>query len=288
MIRAAFIARLGIPQDPQSKVKTFGFSVRGFPIVGEPELGLHYVHVVSTHAARLEQRWVCTECGIPVEVLEKGLVIDGRIVPLTKDELASLVPNAPGKEIGIQHTVEASAVHPFWYDNKSYYLVPEMVGDVRAYSNLLQALDREKLLAVVTFLYYDKLRTGTVEASNDGLILRFLLYQNQIRAREAGYGIHAEPEKLTPPELTLSRQLVRRLWQPFEYRKVVDPYPERLLALAHKKLKQKKSAAAPSRIPDPNVINLMEQLTMSIKNIPEKKAKAPKPTKSKTKKKHAG
>src|SRR6266850_8382771 len=169
MARAAFIARLGIPRDPKLKGTTFGFGVRGYPVVSEPELAMHFFHAAPDHAGRLEQRYVCTECNAVVDDRTKGVEVDGVVVTFTKDELETLEPKVPGKEIGIRHTISLDTIDPLWYDTKSYYLVPEHLGDSRAYSNLLQALQREKLVAVVTFVYYAKYRTGVVIPTKHGL-----------------------------------------------------------------------------------------------------------------------
>jgi DNA end-binding protein Ku len=229
--------------------------------------GARYSHV-SFHeihrecGTRVRQQLYCPHDKRVVErdELAKGIEVEkGKMVLVEDKELKALEPPS-STVMEILQFVKLSEVDPLYFET-SYYSVPDEAGR-RAYSLLLQTMDKLKLAALAKVTMHQRERTVILRKYEDGLMLHTIYYPDEIR-EVADYG-KSNARDLKTQEVALAEQFAKGLIKPFRPQQFHDEYKARVEELIEAKRKgghlpkpEKAKKLAP-------VINLMDALKKSI------------------------
>ncbi|MGK4586151.1 Ku protein [Kitasatospora sp. HPMI-4] len=191
---------------------------------GRHEVPLHLVHGGDC-GARIRQPKVCEVHGeVPAGDIARGYEApDGRIVVLTRDDLADL-PLATTKEIRVLGFLDAAKVDPIAYD-RAYYLAPSMPAGERPYALLCQAMREANQVGVARVALHTKESLAVLRVHGDMIVLRTLLWPDQVRP-SAGLAPH--DIELSPKEVQLARQLMDAVTADFRIETEHDDYARAL------------------------------------------------------------
>ncbi len=199
------------------------------------------------------------------------------------EELKKVAPQS-SSTMEILEFVKLEEVDPLYFDS-SYYAVPEDAGR-KPYALLVKAMEESGYCAIAKLSMHQREYTVVLRARKGGLTLHTMFYQDEIR-ESSEYG-HVGDVEIKEQEEKLAEQLIESLAGSFDPSKYRDEYRSRVEALIEAKRagQEAEAAEAPRLAP---VIDLMEALQQSLKDLPEKKkpAKATASTPAKSVKKRA-
>lgn len=232
------------------------------------EIDLNKSQPVST-------RRVCTADGsvVPIEQVARGLEIDGKIVMLTEEELASAQPRRTDT-IEIASFVELFQVDPVMFD-RSYWLAPasEAQGPVRAYRLLVEAMASAGRAALGETVIHNREHPVLVRAHEDRLLLSTLIFATEIR----------DVSELEIPDIETDQQavdvtvaVIEELSTDFEPSHYHDRHRARIKALIENKRKGQPIEVMPeppAPSPTPDLIGALEESLAKIKAKHPQRAK---------------
>ena len=256
--------------------------IRMYVAAREQHIGFNQIH--ESCGTRIKQQLYCPT---DERVVERNEIVkgypaqDGTYLIISPEELKALEP-ASSETMSIVQFVKLADVDPLYYES-SYYTVPEEPGR-RAYSLLMQGMQRLGMGAVAKITLHQREQVVLIRPYSKGLVLHTLYYPEEVR-EVAEFGANQEME-LQPQEVTLAEQFMQQLAGDFHPEQFTNEYEARV-----EKLIESKSAgeAAPGPDQPPRkmapVINLMDALRKSIREreggpsvaeepVPERKAPA--------------
>jgi DNA end-binding protein Ku len=212
---------------------------------------------------------------VPYEQVARGLEVDGEMVMLSEQELASAQPQRTDT-IEIERFVELSQVDPVMYD-RSYWLAPasEAQGPLRAYRLLVEAMAAGGRAAIGETVIHNREHPVLVRTHEDRLLLSTLLFAQEIRDTA-----ELEIPDIEPDELAVQRTIavIEELSTDFEPSHYRDRHRARLQALIDGKLAGKPIEVAaeepPAPAPTPDLIGALEESLAQIKARHPQSAKA--------------
>jgi DNA end-binding protein Ku len=250
---------------------------------GAISFGLVTIPVKLFGATRSEDiafRLIHEECGTPVErhwwcpydeeeVAYSDLVRGyeyqkGQFVLFTDEDLDAM-PVPSKHTIDISAFVAESEVDPLYFE-RTYYLAPDTRGE-KPYALLLRALADEKLLGIATITIRNKQQLCAVRPYERALLLETLFYPAEV---DLEHGVDLSDTRVAKADLTLARQLIETLVQPFDPKEYKDEYRKAVLAMVDAKLEGKEIESPPER--EATVIDLREALARSLKAGKTRKA----------------
>lgn len=244
---------------------TFGLisvPIRLYPAARYSHVAFHEIH--RKCGTRVHQQLYCPydKKVVPRDELVLGYEIEkDKYVTVDPAELKKLQPHS-STAMEILQFVKLSEVDPIYFET-SYFSVPEEAG-VRAYSLLLDMMEKSKYAAVAQITMHQRERTIIIRPYQNGLILHTIYYPNEIREVKE-YGKNTV-KNLKTQELDLAEQFARSLIKPFRPAEFHDEYRERVMKLIESK---SKGHAAP-RPEKPQrlapVVDLMSALKKSLAN----------------------
>lgn len=199
----------------------------------------------------------CAEEGKKIDPSEVGRAYelpDGRLIPITDEELEALEPEKT-QTIEIESFAPREQVDPLRFD-RPYYLIPgdSTVGTVRAYRLLVEAMSKGDLLALGKFVMRSREYLAAIRVRGEALALSTMHFPAEIRSTEDVPGADEKPgkEELRNAISVISERSAD--WNPGEYE---DQYRKRLKALINKKRKgatikvpEKENEEKPTAAPD--------------------------------------
>ncbi len=260
--------------------------IRLYVAAREQHIGFNQIH--ASCGTRIKQQLYCPTDERVVERSEivKGYPAqDGTYLIISSEELKALEA-ASSETMAIVQFVKLADVDPIYYES-SYYTVAEEPGR-RAYSLLMQGMQRLNLGAVAKITLHQREQVVLIRPYSKGLVLHTLYYPEEVR-EVAEYGANEELS-LQPQEVTLAEQFMQQLAGEFHPEQFKNEYEERV-----EKLIESKSAgeAAPGPEQPPRkmapVINLMDALRKSIQQregaaaVPESEPERKAPSKTASK-----
>src|SRR5713226_4399847 len=173
---------------------TFGLvsiPVRLFPATSSKSVRFNLLH--AKDMSRIQEKIFCPveEKVIDRSELVRGYEVEkGRYVTFTDEELKKL--EAQGDHtIEISEFIPVSEVDPIRFEN-SYLLGCEPTS-AKAYHLLMQAMTKEKRVAVAEFTMRGKERLVLIRPYDDGLMLHTMYYNDEIRSfGEIDHGAKAQ------------------------------------------------------------------------------------------------
>lgn len=232
--------------------------------VRDKSIKLREIH--ATRMVPLRRRRVCTaeDAEVPVQEIARGLEVDGKMVMLTDEELASAQPQTT-KTIEISGFVQEGAIDPVHYD-RSYWLVPkgEEEGPVRAYRMLVDAMSAGGRVALGTLVIHSREHPVAIRTREGRLLLSTMLFSHEIRGLDdlelpdAGPGEH---------ELQSAVAIVQELASDFQPGRYHDRNRRRLQALIERKSKGEKIEPPPAPPAPKAAPDLMGALERSLEEV---------------------
>jgi DNA end-binding protein Ku len=191
----------------------------------------------------------CAEEDKPVDPSETGRAFeleDGRLIPVTDEELEQLAPEKT-QTIEIESFAPREQVDPLRFDHP-YYLVPgdKTVGTLRAYRLLVEAMGDEDLLALGKFVMRSREYLAAIRVYGGGLALSTMHFPAEIRSPDDVPGPESSPSK---EEVKNAMAVIGELtadWTPDAYE---DEYRDRLQGVIDRKRKGAK-VSAPDNSPE--------------------------------------
>jgi len=241
----------------------------------------------STEKKEIKFRYLHKECRTPLKYVRtcptcdkevgwddivKGFEYEpGHFVLVDDDELESIKPDV-SKTIEIVDFVSLSEIDPIYFD-KSYYLSPQDTGG-KAYHLLREAMNDSDKIGIAKITIRSKQSLAAVRVYKNLLVLETLFFPDEVREVDLVPGIPKEIN-LDDKELTMAKELIKNLSEPFNPEKYKDDYREALQNLIHQKIEGEEIEVAPEA-PQRNIIDLMQALQASIDETTPKKEEKPK------------
>ena len=192
------------------------------------------------------------------EIVRAYELEDGRVVMLTEEELAALVP-AKSRDIEILRFFEPEAIQHEWYD-RPYWLAPD--GESDRYFTLIEALHTAGAAAIVRWTMRNKSYCGALRTQEGYLQVITLRYAEQVV--DVSRIPRPEYRALEPQEIGMAQQLVNALESDFDPTAYRDEYRHRVAELVQAKAQGRAIAFRKPEPQRPQVVSLAEMLKQSI------------------------
>jgi DNA end-binding protein Ku len=183
-------------------------------------------------------------------------------VIVTDEELERLAPEQ-SRDIDLRRFVPLEDIPPLYFD-RSYFLAPSQ-GSEKAYRLLSQAMEKEKLAGVATFVMRGKEYLVAIFPENEILRAETMRFADEIRSpKEIGL-----PEKPKVPAATVKKfenLIAKHSDKRLSLKELKDEQTEKLLKLVAKKRKQHKDIVE-VEVPEQDqgkVVDLMAALKKSL------------------------
>jgi DNA end-binding protein Ku len=261
-----------VPRSIWSGAIAFGLvnvPVQLYTAIAPKEIRFHLLH--EKDGGRIHLQRVCSvdEEAVPWNEITKGYEVSrGRHVLISPEELDAIDPKAT-HTIDIDAFVDLEEIDPIYYE-ATYHVVPDE-GAARAFALLLEAMEKQRKIAVATVVLRTKQHLACLRPMGKGLVLSTMQYADEIvPLADVAAPVSAKP---SDKELKLAEQLIGSLSSKFEPEKYTDDYRERVLDLVERKAKGEViETPGPER--EPEVIDLADALARSLGRAPKEHAKA--------------
>ena len=220
----------------------------------------------SRSGARIRYKKVSDADGeeVPSEAIVKGYQLaSGDYVLLDDAELGSLDPEA-SRTVEIEQFVELPEIDPIFYD-AAYYAAPDKAAR-KPYALLVQAMEEQQRVAVARFVMRSKQYLAVLRADDGVLVLSTMVYADEVNdPAELAELDGVDEAEVTERELTMARQLVDSLTEPFDADRFKDEYRNRVLDLIERKAAGEELVAAPAPASEEKLVDLMAALEESVR-----------------------
>lgn len=225
--------------------------------------------------SRLRQQYICIKEGVVVERADmvKGFEFaKGQYVEFTPEEIKAL-EEIGSNSIDIVEFVPLASIDPVYFD-KTYYLGPDR-GGAKPYALLAEALRDSQTSAVGSWAARGKQHTVALRAVGNVMVMQQLYFAGEIRAVS---DVVVPDVDLKDAERKLARQLIEQqtseAFDPTEY---TNEMKARVDAAIQQKIEGKEitTSEAP-RAPSATVIDLMDVLRKSLKDVEGARGRASK------------
>lgn len=223
---------------------------------------IHFNQLCKEDGSRVKYKKVCAHCGKEVSTSDivKGFQYAPDQYVIMSDADFEKAKTEKDRTIQIIHFADLSSIRPIYYD-KTYHAVPETGGD-KAYELLRRAMLDEGKVAIAKTVMGQSEKLLCLIPTENGLLIETLFFADEVKE------IPKEPAKpeLNEQELTMAKALVNSMVQDFQPGQYQDEYQVRLRQIIEDKIAGKEIVKAPEEKPS-NVINIMEALQASLKQI---------------------
>ncbi len=208
---------------------------------------------------------VCQADGEPVpwSDIVKGYEYEkGKFVVLTDDDFKKAALDS-SKTIDIIDFVRENEIDPRYFETP-YYLLPAKGGD-KPYALLREAMRQTGVVGIGKVIIRRTQHLAGVRVVGDALVAELMRFANEL-VDITDYSF-PDTGMLREQELTMAKQLVENLAEPFDPARYTDDYRANLMKLIRAKMKGKKVTAAealPDDDEDSKVLDLMSRLQASL------------------------
>ena len=208
---------------------------------------------------------VCQADGEPVPWSEivKGYEYEkGKFVVLTDDDFKKAALDS-SRTIDIIDFVRQDEIDSRYFETP-YYLLPAKGGD-KPYALLREAMRQTGVVGVGKVIIRRTQHLAGVRVVGEALVIELMRFANEL-VDISDYSFPGTA-MLREQELTMAKQLVENLAEPFDPSRYTDDYRANLMKLIRAKMKGKKVTAAealPDDDEDSKVLDLMTRLQASL------------------------
>ncbi len=212
---------------------SLSFGLVNIPVALVPatrDRGVRLRELDSRTGSPVRVRRVCTaeDVEVPFEEIAHGLEVDGKMVMLSDDDLASAHPRRTDT-IEISGFVDPAQIDPVSC-SRFYWAAPSGRGEgpLRAYRLLVQALAKAQRAAIGAAVIHDREHPVVVRAREERLLLGTLLFADEIRDTADLEIPAARPD---PDAVKRMVAVIQELSADFEPARHRDRHRERLRAV---------------------------------------------------------
>lgn len=237
---------------------------------GSGKIAFHQLH--EPCGRRIQYKKFCPIHGqIMQDEIVSGYEFEkDRYVVIDTDELEKLRTERD-RSIDIERFVPVSQVDPLFLDGRNYYLVPDGDSGQKPYQLIHQAMSAARVCGIAQVVVSRREELVMVRPEGRLLVMAQLKYAGELKSPESFDGELAEV-KGSKQEQDLTSQLIKALTEKtFRLSDYHDVYEERLAALIAAKVKGENIAPARESRGDAHVINLMDAIRQSMKQVREPK-----------------
>lgn len=233
---------------------------------------IHFNQLCKEDGSRIKYKKVCSHCGKEVSTgdIVKGFEFEkGKYVTMTEEDFEK-AKTPKDRSIQILHFSNIQDIRPIYFD-KTYHAVPESGGD-KAYELLRRAMLDEGKVAIAKTVIGQSEKLLCLIPTEKGILIETLFYYSEVKEMPKE---PAHPE-LSEAELTMAKTLVNSMVQEFEPEKYHDEYQARLRQIIEAKISGQEITQGAQEEPY-NIINIMEALQASLKQVEDSKKPPKKP-----------
>jgi DNA end-binding protein Ku len=217
--------------------------------------------------SRINYKKTCPIHGeVPTSEIVSGYEFDkGQYVIIDTEELEKL-RTANDRSINVNTFIKADTLDPVQHSGKNYFLLPDGPVGQKPYQLIHDVMQNQGVHAVAQVVLSNREQLVLVRPVEKLLTMTVLNYAAEVKEPQSFYDELVEAES-TKQELDLTTQLIDALTtDSFEIAQYKDLYTERLTKLIETKVEGKELVAVPAG-EEPHVINLMDAITASMKQI---------------------
>jgi DNA end-binding protein Ku len=245
--------------------------VNVYSATSSERISFHLLH--KKDQGRIHNKRVCEIDGkeVPADEIIKGYeYTKGEYVEISDDDFKKIAIEST-KIINITDFVLNEEIDPMFFDTP-YYLAPGK-GAGQTYVLLREALKSSGKVGIAKVAIRQREYLASVRPHGAALMLDTMHFADEI-TNSSELNLPAESVKVDKRQLKVAEQLVDGLTASFDPKKYEDTYREALLEAIDQKMKGTEVKPAAARKAKPtNVVDIMNRLKQSIKEIDKKKPK---------------
>ncbi len=231
---------------------------------------IHFNQLCKEDGSRVKYKKVCAKCGkeVQTEDIVKGFEFaPGKYVTMTDADFEK-AKTEKDKTIQILHFTDIRNIRPIYFD-KTYHAVVEAGGD-KAYELLRKAMLDEGKIAIAKTVMGQSEKLLCLIPTDKGLLVETLFFAEEVKEipKESSH-----PE-LQQQELDMAKTLINSMDKEFQPELYHDSYQARLREIIEAKINGQEIVHPPVE-QDNNIINLMDALQASLKQVEKTPPKKP-------------
>jgi DNA end-binding protein Ku len=235
-----------------------------FPGTVHKDIQFHLLHAECHTPVQYKKFCPTHNRELEADEIVKGFEYQrGKYVIVTDEDFAA-VDIEMARSIDILDFVKLEEVDPTYYE-KSYYLGPN-AGAEKAYSLLVESLERSRQVAIARLVVKNKQHLATIRVREGALVLETMFFADEIRRVNEIPGLPVKV-KATEKELDLALGLVNSMTSTFNPEKYHDEYREKLMTIIQRKAAGEEVVVPEMAEKEAKVIDLMSALKESIEKI---------------------
>lgn len=219
----------------------------------------------------LSRRYYCPneDVEVPNDELVRGYETGpDEYVVVTDEELEGLAPEK-SRDIDLQLFVPETSLDPEYFE-RSFFLAPS--GDSnKAYRLLARVMEQRELAGIATFVMREREYLVAITASQGLMRAQALRFHGQVRSVE-GLGLPAKPKLERALLQHFERLVERNSQQSYDLQSLSNSAADELRRIAEAKAKHKRDVVESPEAEPPEqraeIIDLMEILTRSLRDLP--------------------
>ncbi|HVJ67150.1 MAG TPA: Ku protein [Caulifigura sp.] len=231
----------------------------------EERISLNQLHAECK--SRIQYRKTCPVHGeIRSDEIVSGYEFDkGQYVVIDTDELDKL-RTEKDRAINVETFAKAGSIDDVQLSGKSYYVLPDAPMGQKPYQVIVEAMAQQRVEGIAQVVLGRREQLVVVRPKDGVLVMSTLSYAKEVKQPDEFAGdIHKET--LNKQELQLASQLIGSMTEKkLDLEKFPDVYNEKLSQLIDAKVAGKELVATPEA-PAPKVINLMDAIKASMKQV---------------------
>jgi DNA end-binding protein Ku len=208
---------------------------------------------------------------VEYEDIKKGYeVTSGKFVLVEPDELQEVRPRTT-RTVDIEDFVALEDIDPIYYE-RTYYLVPDGEGASKAYSLLLQAMEKQQKVGIGKVVMRTKQYLAAIRPFEGALAMSTMLFADEVVSKSEIKGL-PQKRSASDKEVKLAAQIIDSLttdWKPERYK---DTYREQVLELIQQKAKGQEIVVQEEEAETAGVVDLMAALEASLQAARQEGAK---------------
>lgn len=243
---------------------TFGLvniPVKMYSAVKEHEVRFRMLH--EKDAQPLKRQWVCSSDG---EVVDDEQIIKGyevqkdEFIEVSQDDLNAIKPES-SEIMEVKEFVDLDEIDPAYFD-RPYYLGPAGKGGQKAYSLLVEALEKTNKVGLSKVVIRNKEYLVALTPKNGALQMTTLRFADEVVPVE---NLNLPEAGASKKEVDMAVHIVNALSARFKIDKYQDEYRKRVLQMIEDKKRGKPIKKQKARkVPKGGHVNLFEILKKSV------------------------
>lgn len=255
------------------------FGLVYFPIAlytATQDADIHFNQLCKEDNSRIRYKKVCASCGKEVKTgdIIRGYEYGDNQYVIVGDEDLEKIKTEKDKSIQILHVTDLRSIRPIYFD-KTYHIQPEPGGE-KAFELFRRALLEESKVAIGKTVLGNTETLITIIPTENGLLAETMFFLEEIKNAPKEF----PQQQIKEEELDMAKMLVNSMNKEFDPSLYKNEYQARLRELIEKKISGQEIVQAQPEGSD-KIINIMEALQASLKQVGQTPKKPGRPRKTK-------